>query len=157
MFILCLFSILFGYLTCPLLYFCAFWKKNPAEGRVLSCEIWMKRTRCGVFKPAVSNCDSLFMTVLYAHAFFGRKVHTMKDKETTYNESHVVSCKSSEVWAYLRICHVQKQRIICKYVIDQGIYKLLHSSSEMAEKDMYVCVFLCVGGTQWVLNVTCIN
>lgn len=28
--------------------FCAFWNGNPAEGRVLSCEIWMKRW-CGVF------------------------------------------------------------------------------------------------------------
>lgn len=58
------------------LYFSAFWKKNPAEGRVLSCDIWTKKRLCGVFNLSCLIVTHFLWRCLYAHAFFfGRKVH----------------------------------------------------------------------------------
>lgn len=57
------------------LYFCAFWRKTPAEGRVLSCDIWMKKRRCGIFNLSRLIVTHFLWQCCMHMPFFGRKVH----------------------------------------------------------------------------------
>lgn len=57
------------------LYFSAFWKKNPAEGRVLSCDIWTKKRLCGVFNLSCLIVTHFLRRCCMHMPFFGRKVH----------------------------------------------------------------------------------
>lgn len=65
----------FCYLTCLFCTFCAFWKKNPAEGRVLSCDIWTKKRLCGVFNLSCLIVTHFLWQCCTHMPFFGRKVH----------------------------------------------------------------------------------
>lgn len=65
----------FFWLPYVFLYFSAFWKKNPAEGRVLSCDIWTKKRLCGVFNLSCLIVTHFLWRCCMHMPFFGRKVH----------------------------------------------------------------------------------
>lgn len=74
-----------------LLYFCAFWKKNPAEGKVLSCEIWMKERYRRVFNL---SCLIVWLTfydrALCTLPFFGRKKYIKYASKKLHTISHTL-------------------------------------------------------------------
>ena len=109
----------FGYLTCLFVLFVHFWKKNPAEGRVLSCEIWMKKRCRGVFNLSCLTVWLTFYDRALCTCLFLEGKSTLNMLQRNYIQSviHCILCYSSDVWSYLRICHVQKRRMICKYMI----------------------------------------
>lgn len=95
-FIFIFFGLIFYSLWLPYMSFCTFVhfeRKNPAEGKVLSCEIWMKKRRRGVFNlPCLTVWLTFYDRALCTCLFLeGKKYIEYASKKTSYNQSYVVS------------------------------------------------------------------
>lgn len=99
--------------TCPFVLLCIL--KEKKEKTLLKEEFYLvkyewRRGVCGVFNRSCLTVWLTFYERALCTCLFGRKI-----KSTWNMLQHTIShtcilCYSSDVWSYLRTCHVQKQR-----------------------------------------------
>lgn len=111
-----LFLVPFGYLNIFWYLFFFKWacicKETPAEGRVLSCENVNEMAPWTFLTYHIELCDSIFTTVLYAHAFYGKE----NKKKNPWRKAHIQSrwptlypVTTSLVGSYLRTFSVYRR------------------------------------------------